>query len=179
MSLLLAKQGVRVQLLDASSTLDKQPRATHYGPPAVAELVRAGIAEEVRQRGFTPKTVCWRKLNGEYFAGLDGSILDGDSDRLICLPLDQLGEVLHKHILLQPTADLKWNHKVTGIGQDEQKAWVEVDTLEGPEKLEADYIIGCDGANSQIRRSLFGDWNFPGRTWDEQIVATNVSRDRL
>jgi hypothetical protein len=21
---------------------------------------------------------------------------------------------------------------------------------------------------------LFGDWSFPGKTWDEQIVATNV-----
>lgn len=177
MSLLLAKQGISVQLLDAGSALDKQPRATHYGPPAVAELARAGVAEEVRARGFTPKTVCWRKLDGTYLAGLDGSIMDGDPDRLICLPLDQLGEILHKHILAQPTADLKWNHRVTGLGQDEQKAWVEIETPEGPKRLGADYVIGCDGANSQVRRSLFGDMNFPGRTWDEQIVATNVSGD--
>lgn len=175
LSLLLAKRGIPVQLIDAASTLDKQPRATHYGPPAVCELDRAGVAEEVRARGFTPKVVCWRKLDGTYLAGLDGTILDGSPDRLICLPLDQLGEILLKHIQKQPNVDLKWNHKVTGLGQTEQSAWVDVETPEGVKKLDADYIIGCDGANSQIRRSLFGDWNFQGRTWDEQIIATNVS----
>jgi len=40
--------------------------------------------------------------------------------------------------------------------------------------MAADYVIGCDGANSKVRRSLFGDWNFPGFTWGEQIVATNL-----
>ncbi|PVH73225.1 FAD/NAD(P)-binding domain-containing protein [Cadophora sp. DSE1049] len=177
MSLLLAKQGIPVQLLDSGSTLDRQPRATHYGPPAVYELARAGVVEEVRARGFTPKVVCWRKNDGTYLAGLDGSVLDGAPDRLICLPLDQLGEILHKHIMALPKADLKWNHKVTGLGQDDQKAWVEIETPEGPKRLEAEYVIGCDGANSQVRRSLFGDMNFPGRTWDEQIVATNTYYD--
>lgn len=61
------------------------------------------------------------------------------------------------------------------IGQSEDKSWVEVQTGNELKRLEVDYIVGCDGANSQIRKSLFGDWNFPSKTWDEQIVATNVS----
>lgn len=52
-----------------------------------------------------------------------------------------------------------------------------VQTPAGEEKFSADYIVGCDGASSQIRRSLFGNLDFPGRTWDEQIVATNVYYD--
>lgn len=93
---------------------------------------------------------------------------------MVCLPLDKLGKVLYDTLKAQPTSTIKWQHKVTNIGQDAKKAWVTVETLEGLKRLEADYIIGCDGANSQIRRSLFGDSNFPGKTWDEQIVATNV-----
>ena len=174
MSLLLTKQGINVLTIDADDKLDSQPRATHYAPPAVYELIRAGVIDEVREQGFIPRTVCWRKLDGTYLAGLDGGVLDGDADRLTCLPLDKLGKVLYDNLRAQPTSTIQWGYKVTDIGQDEGKAWVSVQTPEGPKQLEADYIVGCDGANSQIRRSLFGDLNFPGRTWDEQIVATNV-----
>jgi 2-polyprenyl-6-methoxyphenol hydroxylase-like FAD-dependent oxidoreductase len=40
-------------------------------------------------------------------------------------------------------------------------------------RKDADYVVGCDGANSTVRRLLYGD-SYPGRTWEEQIVATNV-----
>ena len=174
LGLLLAKRGIRVQLLDLSSGVDNQPRATHYGPPAMYELRRAGVANDVREEGFIPKTVCWRKLDGTYLVGLDGSILDDDPNRMVCLPLNKLGNILFKHISAEPLATISWNHKVIGIGQDEDKAWVNVEAPGGQRRLDASYVVGCDGANSQIRRSLFGELAFPGKTWDEQIVATNV-----
>jgi 2-polyprenyl-6-methoxyphenol hydroxylase-like FAD-dependent oxidoreductase len=34
--------------------------------------------------------------------------------------------------------------------------------------------LGCDGANSQVRKSLFGK-EYPGETLHSQIIATNVS----
>jgi 2-polyprenyl-6-methoxyphenol hydroxylase-like FAD-dependent oxidoreductase len=174
LGLLLALQGVPIRLLDMGDGLDKQPRATHYAPPAVYELRRAGVLEEIRKQGFVPRTVAWRKLDGTFIAGLDGSVLDDDPDRMVCLPLDKLGSVLYQAIQAQPTAIVSWKHKVVSLDQDDDKAWVNVESPQGPQRLEADYIVGCDGANSQIRRSLFGDWEFPGKTWDEQIVATNV-----
>jgi 2-polyprenyl-6-methoxyphenol hydroxylase-like FAD-dependent oxidoreductase len=174
LGLLLAKHGIRVQLLEMSSELDNKPRATHYGPPAIYELRRAGVAAEMRAEGFTPRTICWRKLDGTFLAGLDGSVLDDDPDRMVCLPLNQLGKILHRRLSEEPLATISWNHKVTAIGQDADKAWVDVETPEGSRRLEAAYIIGCDGANSQIRRCMFGERGFPGKTWEEQIVATNV-----
>ena len=53
-------------------------------------------------------------------------------------------------------------------------AWVECKIAKGEEtRFEGDYVCGCDDANSNVRRCLFGDLNSPGKTWDEQIVATN------
>ncbi|KAB5580380.1 hypothetical protein GE09DRAFT_1182723 [Coniochaeta sp. 2T2.1] len=179
LALLLSKQGIAVTILDAADGPDPRPRATHYGPPAVHQLHRAGVMEDVLAGGFLPKKICWRKLDGTYLAGLDNEIMGDDPDRVACLPLDKLGKILYANLQRQPTAEVKWNHKVTGLGQSDDKAWVSISTAEGAEetRFKADYIVGCDGANSQIRRALHGDWTFPGRTWDEQIVATNVYYD--
>lgn len=177
LALLLAKSGVSVQLVDMGAKLDDRPRATHYGPAAVYELARAGVADEIREQGFIPGHVAWRKLDGTLIAKLEGNrpVPGDDSAQVLCLPLDKLGQILMRHVSEQPNATISWSHKVVDLGQDDEKAWVDVETPEGKKRLEAQYIVGCDGANSQVRRSLFGDMNFPGRTWDEQLVATNVS----
>lgn len=57
------------------------------------------------------------------------------------------------------------------------KAWVKAKTTSGTtEILKADYIVACNGANSTLRKLLFGSGPdaFPGFTWDKQIVATNI-----
>jgi 2-polyprenyl-6-methoxyphenol hydroxylase-like FAD-dependent oxidoreductase len=174
LALLLAKKGIPVQIVEMFSGPDEQPRATHYGPPAVHELQRAGVADEAREQGFTPDSVCWRKLDGTRIAGLNNSVVADDPERIICLPLNRLGKILLRHLLEQPSATINWGHKVLGVGQDESLAWVDVETPSGQKVMEADYIIGCDGATSVVRRSLFGNKSFPGKTWDEQIVATNA-----
>lgn len=175
LGLLLAQRGIPVHLIDQSDKLDEQPRATHYATPAMWELRRAGVTDDLRAAGFMPNTVCWRKLDGTYLTGLDTSVLGDDPDRMVCLPLNQLGRILYDHLKRHPSATVSWGQKVVSLGQDDSSAWIDVETPQGRKTLRAKYIVGCDGANSQVRRSLFGDTSFPGKTWDEQIVATNVS----
>ncbi|EHY57149.1 hypothetical protein HRR83_002643 [Exophiala dermatitidis] len=175
LGLMLAKKGVPVHILEASSELDDSPRAAYYGPPAAYELRRAGVIDDVRKEGFDPVKTCWRKLDGTYLAGFDNSLNFDDPDRLACLPLANLDQLLYRHAIAQPTLKVSFNHKVVDLGQDTDKAWVDVETPDGRKRLEASYIVGCDGASSTVRKRLFGDKDFPGWTWDKQIVATNVS----
>lgn len=175
LALLLAKHGVNVELFDAEATVSDQPRAAHYAPPAVAELRRAGVLDDVIAAGYKPRDFTWRTPEGKAIASMYFDVLEPNfPDRMVVLPLNHLCKILLDHILAQPTAKQRWNHRVVDIGQDETKAWVSVETPTGKERHEADYIIGCDGANSQIRRSLFGDGGYPGETLNAQIVATNV-----
>lgn len=177
MALLLAKENIPVQVLEAAAQLDKQPRATHYGIPAIPILREAGILDDMKQEGFEPRSVCWRKLDGTRLTGSNMQLPLEADQRMVCLPLNRLCKIICAHLQMQPSCSIQWSTKVTEIGQDERTGWVDTETLDGSKRYEADYIIGCDGANSQVRRSLFGDLVFPGRTWDEQIVATNVSDD--
>ncbi|RFU29009.1 hypothetical protein B7463_g7319, partial [Scytalidium lignicola] len=176
LGLLLAKQGVTVQVLEASDQLDNQPRACHYSHPTAIELERAGVLNEIHVDGFCPRGVAWRKKDGSFIAGMEHKDRTAEyyDYRMVCLPLGEMIKIILKHLEKQPTAEIKMLHRVANVGQDDKKGWVQVQTPNGEEAFEADYIVGCDGANSQVRRSLFGDKGFPGWSWDKQIVATNV-----
>lgn len=174
LGLLLSKQGIQVELLDAGAELDKQPRAAHYASPAAYELARAGVLEDVKARGFLPQSFAWRKLDTTFVAGLNHAALPPDYPyKMVVLPLDRLGKLLYEHIQRQPKAEVKWSHKVVRIGQDQEKAWVEIESPSGLQRSEADYVVGCDGASSTVRQELFGP-EYPGETLNAQIIATNV-----
>lgn len=177
MALMLGQQGVNVTILEAAAHLDQNPRASHYSAPVVYELKRAGVLADIKKVGFVPSGVSWRKPDGTRLAGLEMKDVPED-DKMVCLPLDRMTKIVYDHLVQHPTVKVLWNHKVTDkLDQDDKKARVIVETPEGEKTFEADYIVGTDGANSQIRRALFGNFNFPGFTWDEQIVATNVYYD--
>jgi 2-polyprenyl-6-methoxyphenol hydroxylase-like FAD-dependent oxidoreductase len=172
LGILLAKQGINITILEANTELDKNPRAAHYASIAIQEMRRAGILEDVRKEGYIPEGVCWREFDGTYIAGIKSHV--DDPDVMICLPLDKLIRLYYRHFQKEKTGELLWAYKVVGIEQDVKEARVICETPEGTKILGADYVLGCDGANSQVRRSLFGK-EYPGETLHSQIIATNVS----
>lgn len=127
------------------------------------------------KKAFVPDGVSWR-LMGEPFQQI--CTLPSENppgkETIVSLPLDELLPIMAEHLAKCPSGTILFEHEVMSIGQDLAKAWVNVKTPQGLKRMEADYIVGCDGANSKIRRELFGN-EFPGFTWDKQIVATNVS----
>lgn len=164
-----------------SPSLPDQPRATHYAPPAVYELRRAGILDEMKAdpECFLLKKMCWRKLDGTYLAGFNSEDLGDYEDRTTILFLNKIVTILAEHIGKYESTKISCGKKVLpGAEEQDGKAWIRVEDVETGviERLGADYIVGCDGAGSQVRRSLFGAREFPGYTWDKQLVATNVRR---
>lgn len=67
--------------------------------------------------------------------------------------------------------DLRWNHRFAGVTQNENGATVCAVTPKGEKFFEADYVIGCDGAGSSVRRALCIP--FEGHTWEVLSVLKN------
>jgi 2-polyprenyl-6-methoxyphenol hydroxylase-like FAD-dependent oxidoreductase len=173
LGILLAKAGIHILLLEESATLNTNPRAAHYAPSSVRELRRCGLLKEVQDAGYMPQGVCWRTSEGDILAGISPD--PSYEDAMVCLPLDKLIVILSRNLQSQQSSEVRFNHKVISIEQDDKQANVKVETDEGMVTLEADFVIGCDGANSQVRKSLYGD-EFHGETLESQIIATNVMR---
>lgn len=186
LALYLSRARINVRVLEASTEPDKQPRATHYGPAAVHELRRSGILDAMKDRGsFSPKSVSWRAPDGSLLAALPKppppSASNGNAapqDGVVSLPLNLVVEILMEAVGAQPTAQVEFGCRVVDVGQNPEgnSAWVDIvrdGEGEKPTRIDASYVIGCDGASSSVRGSLFGR-SFPGYTWDTWLVAVNV-----
>jgi 3-(3-hydroxy-phenyl)propionate hydroxylase len=68
-------------------------------------------------------------------------------------------------------ATVRMGTRVAGVTQDENSATVE--TEQGP--LRADYVIGCDGGRSTLRKSL--GIEFEGFTWPERFLVITTKFD--
>lgn len=181
LAVLLAKHGIPIEILEAEDHLNDQPRAAVYGSPAIPEFVRAGLMEEIKARGIILNSMCWRDPDThEVIAGFDAEKVlqdvDGMDLRMHTLVLQDLVKLMLDRVVGEYGGTVRWKHKVVGVGQDGEKAWVECETPGGRTRVEGDYIVGCDGANSGVRKGLFGE-DFPGFTWDAQIIATNTYYD--
>jgi 2-polyprenyl-6-methoxyphenol hydroxylase-like FAD-dependent oxidoreductase len=120
----------------------------------------------------------------EKLISLDLSLVEDDPDRMTILPLGEIIQILYRHCLGkgQGLIDVKFNHEVINVGQDDKSAYVDVN-VKGEGKTEkarltADYVVGCDGASSAVRRSLFGR-NWPGQTLPYRFVVQNVRFSHL
>lgn len=174
LAILLARNlGIKITVLEQDTKINDNPRAAHYAPSAVYDFERAGIIDDVRKHGFTPKGICWRLKDTTFLAGM-GREPEQSEFAMVVLPLDRLGPLLVRHLESLPNTEILWAHKFVGVQQDDSGATAVVETRDGQKKeIKGDYLVGADGASSGVRQAILGK-EYPGETLKQQIVATNV-----
>ncbi|PCH02624.1 Monooxygenase, FAD-binding [Penicillium occitanis (nom. inval.)] len=173
LALMLGQHGIKVDVVEALDGLDKRPRGVAYGPAAAVVLHRAKILNKIRQVGLTPESLTWRKIDGTVINTLAGLQSGGEESATVIHPAEDLAGVFLEEVSKQPSVTVHWGHKVVSAGQNEARTWVDI---EGGKRLEGDFVVGCDGASSVVRKSLFGN-KFDGKTWDKIIMGTNLRYD--
>jgi 2-polyprenyl-6-methoxyphenol hydroxylase-like FAD-dependent oxidoreductase len=182
LALLLSQHDIPSLVLESWDRLDGRLRATQYGVPATKILRRAGILDEIRDQSIASfPSISWRKVSDHTrLTGIDLSVVKDEPDRMVILPLNQIIEIMYRHCIEKGKGlvEIQFNHKVVATGQDADSAWVDVEIGEEGEEKEtkrfsADYVVGCDGATSTVRKSLFGrEW--PGQTHPFRLMVQNV-----
>ena len=168
---LLTQSGMRnIRLLEREKTPTDDHRAVLYQAISLHEFKRAGIIEDFEAAAHRLKSVCWRDAagGGKRLFGMPA----GDT---LLMNVRGLTGIIKQHLARTDQAEILVDHNVVSVGQDANKTWVDVDTPDGRQRLEASYVVGCDGASSTVRKSVFGPASMEGFTWDKQLVAADVS----
>jgi 3-(3-hydroxy-phenyl)propionate hydroxylase len=71
-----------------------------------------------------------------------------------------------------PGADIRFDHEVTAVRQDEKSVTVTAQTPSGPVEVSGRYVIAADGARSAVRRSL--SMEFDGFTYPELFLIAST-----
>ncbi|WP_448615090.1 bifunctional 3-(3-hydroxy-phenyl)propionate/3-hydroxycinnamic acid hydroxylase [Modestobacter sp. URMC 112] len=154
-ALLLARRGVDVLVLDRHSAPYPRPRAVHLDDESLRVLQDAGVAD-----AFAAVS--------RPMAGL--RLLDGDGRVLVefrrgpgvhgwpqasMFTQPDLEALLRAGLAAEPRATLRGGVEVVGVDPDGPVRLTVRDRATGAEEvLVADAVLGCDGANSTVRRLI-------------------------
>ena len=173
----LAQAGVRVCLIEAADGIVESPRACVYHWSMLDGLERLGIREEAEQAGYTKDDYRWlHKATGEAFE-YDISVVGRVTPYNYNIQLGQhmLADIARRRLEKLGNATIRWSTRFTGLTEDDAGVTVTVETPEGTSELRARWVVGADGAGSEVRKAL--GLSFDGMTWPERFVATNLHHD--
>jgi len=171
----LARQGVEVTVLDSEPAVVKSPRAAVYFHTTLSILKKLGLSEEAHAIGEPSHEFRMHWLEtGEVMNSDMRDALDPGQEFDHNLHFGQhiLAELVMEHLARLPNTQTLWNHRVTGLDQSGSGVTLTVETPDGEKRMEADWVIGTDGARSTVRNLL--GLEFEGFTWPDRFVATNI-----
>ena len=178
-ALALAREGVRVTVLDRLAGIPTDHRASTLHPSTLAMLEPLEVTAEALQRGLRSPHFQFRdRATGEIVAEFDYALLDGETPFPLALQLEQ-----HKTIGIAEARarrfdcfDLRRGHEVTDMRQTADRVEVAVRLPDGTlDRLAGRYLVGCDGGRSVVRKAAGID--FPGFTWEERFIIVSTRFD--
>lgn len=153
-ALSLAQQGVRVAIFEARDQVSDSSRTLAVSRRSAQILDRLGLGAAFQQRAVT------RKHNYLYFGDqLVSSSAYEQVDTEKFPDISVLQQPWTEHLLLEavlahPNVDLRWLSAVEEVKEVEQGVELTVSTPAGRYSFIAPYLVACDGARGQVRRSL-------------------------
>jgi 2-polyprenyl-6-methoxyphenol hydroxylase-like FAD-dependent oxidoreductase len=155
-ALLLGAEDIPVTVLEAEAQLSTALRASTFHPPTLDMLAPYGITARMLEAGLIcPHWQIRMHPTGER-AIFDLSVLQSETDhpyRLQCEQSKYCGFVLAA-IAQRRSVSVHFSTTVTDLKQTHDTVAVRATRSEDEEVLNADYVIGADGAHSVVRRAL-------------------------
>jgi 3-(3-hydroxy-phenyl)propionate hydroxylase len=167
-----AARGIAAVVLDDSNTVSIGSRAVCYAKRPLEIWDRLGVARPMVEKG-----VSW-KVGKVFFKddlvyGFD--LLPEAAHKMpamINLQQYYLEETLVEACEASPQVDLRWKHKLISLAQRDDHALLTVETPDGVFRMEAQWVVACDGANSDTRKMIGAD--FTGQFFQDRFLIADV-----
>lgn len=172
----LGLQGIPVVLLDDHEGVGQGSRAICFAKRTLEIAARYGCAGPMMDKG-----VVWNlgKVFHEDRKVFEFNLLPEDGHRFPAfINLQQpyfekfLVERVREAQAQGAPIDLRGRNRVDAVTVHDDHAALEIATPDGPYRLEADWLIGCDGASSPLRRMMGLD--FEGRVFKDSFLIADI-----
>ncbi|KAJ9603448.1 hypothetical protein H2200_012226 [Cladophialophora chaetospira] len=186
----LGRAGIDVTVIEKLPGVSDSPRACGYYGAVHFMLHEVGLYDLIRKEGFMTRGLCWRKKPTDDGKGGKASgdmiaiqPLSAPNDTtfevgagLLNLPQADLNKLFLREALKTGHVRVHYNTELVSILENDPSTGVTVrlrnNETNAERKLHASYLVGADGAHSVVRKAL--SLPFPGHTWPERLIATNV-----
>jgi 3-(3-hydroxy-phenyl)propionate hydroxylase len=177
-ALACARRGMRVALFEAEREVDHSPRAATTHPSTLEMLAGLGLLEEFQSVGLTARHLqFWDGATGTLVAEFDHHCLRDETPFPYVVQTEQhkLCEIGLRRLAAMASAEVHLGTGVVDLTQDGNAVKLVTTGAVGPEEHAFDYVIGCDGGRSTVRKCL--DVDFEGYTWPERFLVLTTLFD--
>jgi 2-polyprenyl-6-methoxyphenol hydroxylase-like FAD-dependent oxidoreductase len=173
LALFLDRHGVRSVVFNSEPSARQHPKGSTHNSRTMEHYRRLGFGGEVRKLGLPPDhptdVVYLTRLNGLQLARLP---MPSEAEKMRIVATaprhDQVPEPIHRanqmyvekflldHAGKRPNITLRFGSRVDAFAQDPTGVTLRAEALEGRshDHWRAQYLVGCDGGRSFVRRSL-------------------------
>ncbi|GAB3096483.1 FAD-dependent monooxygenase [Aestuariicella hydrocarbonica] len=177
LALYLAKQDIPVILLEKHAQLPIDLRASTFHPPSLEMIadLEPKVIEKMLAKGLKADRYQYRDRRTNETATFDMALLEGETRYPFRLQLEQyeLTHFIVEELKQYPCAQIKFEHELLSFSQDEDGINARVATPDGETELHGSFLVGADGARSNVRKS--SAIGFLGFTYDEKFLVVSTS----
>jgi 3-(3-hydroxy-phenyl)propionate hydroxylase len=166
-----ALHGLPVVVVDDDDTVSVGSRGVCYAKRTLEILDRLGVGDEVCRQGVSWNVGRTFFNQGEVYRFDLVPEPDHQRPGMVNLQQYHLEEILVRRCR-ELGVPIRWRHKVVAIADEGAPVRLDVETVDGPYTLRADWVIAADGARSPLRRMLGLD--VEGQVFRDRFLIADV-----
>jgi 3-(3-hydroxy-phenyl)propionate hydroxylase len=174
----LGLQGVRVVLIEKLDKIIDYPRAIGLDDEALRVFQSVGLADRLLPHTTPDHWMRFVTGNGHCFASIEPRTDEFGWSRRNAFIQPLADRVLYDGLQRFPHVEVLFGHTLNSFTQDDRGVTIETEHTQGGRRtIRASYMVGADGGNSFVRRTL--DVPFEGRTKPNQWIVVDVRNDPI
>src|SRR5215831_7526835 len=173
----LVRGGIPVTVLEAGPDLSEESRASTFHPPTLDMLDRLGAAAPLIAQGLKAPAFQYRSKQHGVLAQFEFAAIADVTGHPYRVQAEQskLTRILYEQLRDHPEFELQFDSAVEGVTQHPAGVEVAINRNGSRETRSGRWLIGADGARSDVRRTLAIE--FDGFTWPERFLVVSTPFD--
>jgi len=169
--------GIPVTVFEASPQLGRQSRASTFHPPTLDMLDDLGVADALIATGRKAPRLQYRSKSAGVIAAFDFAAIADATRHPYRLQSEQfnLTRIVDAKLRGHANYRLEFGKRICNVRQDPTGVTVRLASAHGTEERRGRWLIGADGARSEVRKAL--DVEFEGFTWPERFLVVGTPFD--